>query len=78
MDAKKLIEDVLFDLGNNKSLTDVSSKMQIIVNLSSRLSYPELWFKGIYKNAIPILISEYLHGSFSHLLWLMSNSRHYR
>ncbi len=33
MDAKKLIEEVLIDLGNNKSLTDVSSKIQIIVRL---------------------------------------------
>lgn len=33
MDTKKLIEEVLLDLGNNKSLTDVSSKIQIIVRL---------------------------------------------
>ena len=33
MDAKKLIEKVLIDLGNNKSLTDVSSKIQIIARL---------------------------------------------
>lgn len=33
MDIKKLIEEVLLDLGNNKSLTDVSSKIQIIVRL---------------------------------------------
>ena len=33
MDTKKLIEEVLLDLGNNKSLTEVSSKMQIIVRL---------------------------------------------
>ena len=33
MDAKKLIEEVLIDLGNNKSLTEVSSKIQIIVRL---------------------------------------------
>lgn len=33
MDAKKLIEEVLTDLGNNKPLTDVSSKIQIIVRL---------------------------------------------
>lgn len=33
MDIKKLIEEVLTDLGNNKSLTDVSSKIQIIVRL---------------------------------------------
>lgn len=33
MDTKKLIEGVLLDLGNNKSLTDVSSKIQIIVRL---------------------------------------------
>lgn len=33
MDAKKLIEEVLLDLGNNKSLTEVSSKIQIIVRL---------------------------------------------
>ena len=33
MDVKKLIEEVLIDLGNNKSLTDVSSKIQIIVRL---------------------------------------------
>ncbi len=33
MNAKKLIEEVLADLANNKSLTDVSSKIQIIVRL---------------------------------------------
>ncbi len=33
MDAKKLIEEVLLDLGNNKTLADVSSKIQIIVRL---------------------------------------------
>ena len=33
MDVKRLIEEVLTDLGNNKSLTDVSSKIQIIVRL---------------------------------------------
>ena len=33
MNTKKLIEEVLLDLGNNKSLTDVSSKIQIIVRL---------------------------------------------
>lgn len=33
MDVKKLIEEVLIDLGNNKSLTDVTSKIQIIVRL---------------------------------------------
>lgn len=33
MDTKKLIEEVLLDLGNNKSLTDVSSKIQIVVRL---------------------------------------------
>ena len=33
MDVKKLIEEVLIDLGNNKSLTDVSSKIQIIARL---------------------------------------------
>lgn len=33
MDTKKLIEEVLLDLGNNKSLTDVSSKIQIIIRL---------------------------------------------
>lgn len=33
MDAKKLIEEVLLDLGNNKTLTDVSTKIQIIVRL---------------------------------------------
>lgn len=33
MDAKKLIEEVLTDLGNNKPLTEVSSKIQIIVRL---------------------------------------------
>lgn len=33
MDVKTLIEEVLTDLGNNKSLTDVSSKIQIIVRL---------------------------------------------
>ncbi len=33
MDVKKLIEEVLIDLGNNKSLTYVSSKIQIIVRM---------------------------------------------
>lgn len=33
MDAKKLIEEVILDLGNNKNLTEVSSKIQIIVRL---------------------------------------------
>lgn len=33
MDVKKLIEEVLIDLGNNKSITEVSSKIQIIVRL---------------------------------------------
>ena len=33
MDVKKLIEEVLMALGDNKSLTDVSSKIQIIVRL---------------------------------------------
>lgn len=33
MDTKKLIEEVLLDLGNNKSLMEVSSKIQIIVRL---------------------------------------------
>ena len=33
MDVKKLIEDVLMDLADNKTLTDVSSKIQIIVRL---------------------------------------------
>ena len=33
MDVKTLIEEVLIDLGNNKSLTEVSSKIQIIVRL---------------------------------------------
>lgn len=33
MDAKKFIEEVLIDLGNNKSLSDVSCKIQIIVRL---------------------------------------------
>lgn len=33
MDVKKLIEEVLTDLGNNKTLTDVASKIQIIVRL---------------------------------------------
>lgn len=33
MDVKTPIEEVLIDLGNNKSLTDVSSKIQIIVRL---------------------------------------------
>ena len=35
MNAKKLIEEVLLDLGNNKSLKDVSTKIQIIVRLLS-------------------------------------------
>lgn len=33
MDVKKLVEEVLIDLGNNRTLTDVSSKIQIIVRL---------------------------------------------
>lgn len=33
MNVKTLIEEVLIDLGNNKSLTEVSSKIQIIVRL---------------------------------------------
>lgn len=33
MDVKKLIEDVLMDLADNKTLVDVSSKIQIIVRL---------------------------------------------
>ena len=33
MDVKKLVEEVLLDLGNNKTLTEVSSKIQIIVRL---------------------------------------------
>lgn len=33
MDVKKLIEEVLTALGDNKSLTEVSSKIQIIVRL---------------------------------------------
>lgn len=33
MNVKKLIEEVLTDLGNNKSLTEFSSKIQIIVRL---------------------------------------------
>lgn len=33
MDTKKLIEEVLLDLANNKTLTDVSTKIQIIVRL---------------------------------------------
>lgn len=33
MDVKKLIEEVLMDLGNNKTLADVSTKIQIIVRL---------------------------------------------
>lgn len=33
MDVKKLIEDVLMDLADNKTLVDVSSKIQIIVRM---------------------------------------------
>lgn len=33
MDVKKLIEDVLIDLADNKTLVDISSKLQIIVRL---------------------------------------------
>lgn len=33
MDVKKLIEEVLEALGDNKTLTDVASKIQIIVRL---------------------------------------------
>ena len=33
MDVKTLIEEVLADIGNNKTLTEVSSKIQIIVRL---------------------------------------------
>lgn len=44
MDTKKLIEEVLLDLGNNKSLTEVSSKIQIIVRLLGNDSLKE-WYK---------------------------------
>jgi hypothetical protein len=33
MDVKKLIEEVLESLGDNKTLTEVASKIQIIVRL---------------------------------------------
>lgn len=33
MDTKKLIEEVLLDLGNNKTLMEVSGKIHIIVRL---------------------------------------------
>lgn len=35
MDVKKLIEEVLTALGDNKTLTDVASKIQIIVRFPS-------------------------------------------
>lgn len=44
MDVKKLIEEVLIDLGNNKTLTDVSSKIQIIVRLLGDYQLKE-WYK---------------------------------
>lgn len=57
MDTKTLIEEVLLDLGNNKSLTDVSSKIQIIVRLLGDNKL-KLWFdcefvKGYDKEEIP-------------------------
>lgn len=44
MDTKKLIEEVLIDLANNKSLTDVSTKIQIIVRLLGNEDLKQ-WFE---------------------------------
>lgn len=44
MDVKSLIEEVLIDLGNNKTLIDVSSKIQIIVRLLGDEKLKE-WYK---------------------------------
>ena len=38
MDVKKLIEEVLIDLGNNKSLTDVTSKIRLLYAFSAMIS----------------------------------------
>ena len=43
MDVKTLIEEVLTDLGNNKSLIDVSSKIQIIVRLLGDVKF-RTWY----------------------------------
>lgn len=43
MDAKKLIEEVLLDLGDNKSLTEVSSKVHIIARLLGDERFKE-WY----------------------------------
>ena len=43
MDTKKLIEEVLIDLGDNKSLTEVSSKVHIIARLLGDERFKE-WY----------------------------------
>lgn len=43
MDTKKLVEEVILDLGKNKSLIEVSSKIQIIVRLLGDVSLKE-WY----------------------------------
>lgn len=57
MDAKKLIEEVLTDLGNNKPLTEVSSKIQIIVRLlgddSLKSWYDCEFVKGYHDEELP-------------------------
>jgi hypothetical protein len=57
MDVKKLIEEVLIDLGNNKSLNEVSSKIQIIVRLLGddklRLWYDCEFVKGYNNEDVP-------------------------
>ncbi|MCI7178870.1 MAG: hypothetical protein MSA00_09650 [Bacteroidales bacterium] len=53
MDTKALIEDVVSDLGNNKSLKDVSTKIQIIVKLlgdDNLKNWYEAEFVTGYKN----------------------------
>lgn len=58
MDAKKLIEEVLLDLGNNKTLTDVSSKIQIIVRLLGdndlKNWYDSEFVKGYKDEELPV------------------------
>lgn len=54
MDVKKLIEEVLTSLGNNKTLTEVASKIQIIVRLLGdeklRMWYNCEFVKGYYNS----------------------------
>ena len=57
MDIKKLIEDVLTDLGDNKTLIDVSSKIQIIVRMLGdeklRHWYNCEFVKGYFNDELP-------------------------